>query len=362
MSRGRLLWADAAKGVAVVAVVFHHFQIKHLAQTGWPVHDTVLKALEASTMALLPIRMPLFFLLSGFFAAAAIRRSWRNLLSQKSALFYYLYLLWLAIQTIIMQATPEFSTDVADGPLSFLAQATIDPSNLWYLYALALYFPLAKLGARSPRVSLVIALALSLVSLSGVFPEGSNFASVPRNLLWFLIGCYCGPMVRGLAERAGLRVLLVFGAAFVIPTVGLAVLGSKEPFLFTVASAAGAGFGVVIMSLAARLVEPVGRVLAYVGTKTLSVYVLHLPLVALWHTWTTRTGFGSSLSNPILAILYPVVMTGLITAITLLLHRGLAPMAPALFERPRFLRWEREELPTQKQLSEGGQSPKPKTP
>ena len=94
--------------------------------------------------------MPLFFTISGMFAIGAVNRPWRVLGRSKVARFLYLYAVWLLIHTVLLALVPDFDTARADGPLDLLAQLTITPSNLWYLYALALYFAIAKAARRLP--------------------------------------------------------------------------------------------------------------------------------------------------------------------------------------------------------------------
>src|SRR5690554_6627262 len=130
----RLLWPDVARGIAVALVVYAHVVGKHVASGDWDVHGTVAGVMQQSVLALGPIRMPLFFLISGMFGISAVQRSWPVLLRSKAAFFYYLYVLWLLIHTAVFVIIPTDFTVVATGPLMLLSQATTSPSTLWYLY------------------------------------------------------------------------------------------------------------------------------------------------------------------------------------------------------------------------------------
>ena len=75
---GRLLWVDVAKGACILLVVLHHAVVKDLAiQAPLPLQP-VAEAWAWVTMALKPVRMPLFFVLSGLVASSAVRRPWAS--------------------------------------------------------------------------------------------------------------------------------------------------------------------------------------------------------------------------------------------------------------------------------------------
>ena len=97
--QGRLLWVDVAKGACILLVVLHHAVVKDLALQAPPALQAVAAAWVWVSMALKPVRMPLFFVLSGLVAASAVRRPWadarRRVLSP-----YYLYVVWLVISLI----------------------------------------------------------------------------------------------------------------------------------------------------------------------------------------------------------------------------------------------------------------------
>jgi hypothetical protein len=69
--------------------------------------------------------MPLFFTISGIFAARAVACHWRVLAKTRIAKLLYLYALWLLIHTLILTFTPGFPTDRARTFGQLLEQLTI---------------------------------------------------------------------------------------------------------------------------------------------------------------------------------------------------------------------------------------------
>jgi uncharacterized membrane protein YcfT len=321
----RKTWADAAKGFAIIAVVFVHVVGKDFDTL--PVHGTVDSAFGLLNDALTPLRMPLFFAISGYFAAAAIGRRWRVVLVGKSLNFYYLYLLWLTIHTFVFMLTPAFDTGSATSLPEFAAQAIYDLSNLWYLYALAAYFPIVKLFRRWPIPAFVVALTLAAVAYASVIPEIGLMKAVLRHLVWFLAGALFPQAVEWVAARAGWRVLLLSAALFAAPLA--AILSGAPGFIYPIACAGGVALGIVLAVLLAP--SNVGRGLAWVGRRTLPIYVLHLPLLA---GWNALIGLVPWDSVPLpLAVVYPFLVTGLVVAAAVGLHVPLGRI-PWLFGIP----------------------------
>ena len=92
----RLGWADIAKGASIVLVVLHHATTKQY-DLSVPAHlAPIADVWTTLTHALKPVRMPLFFLVSGFFAAKAVHRPWPSV-TRRISTSAYLYVVWLLL-------------------------------------------------------------------------------------------------------------------------------------------------------------------------------------------------------------------------------------------------------------------------
>jgi uncharacterized membrane protein YcfT len=323
--RERTVWADVAKGVCILLVVLWHVIIKHYLQIDWRLSAPLPGAWGALGEQLLPLRMPLFFTISGMFAAGAVARPWRVLGRSKVAKFGYLYALWLLVHTAILAFTPEFDTARASGPLELVEQLTITPSNLWYFYALAMYFTIAKAVRRLPTpVVLAAAFALSAAAAAGVLATPGNRGGLYQNLFFFLAGLYFRPVVGKLAASAGWRRLVLTGGAYAVVLAAMAVTGARSwPGVWPAASAVATVFGVMAAAMVARWTAVAG-VLAAIGRRTLPIYVLHMPLLALLHRFTVKPlSTVDGRWEVALAVAEPVLMVAVVAALCLLLHRTL---------------------------------------
>ncbi|MFI7425557.1 pyridoxal-phosphate dependent enzyme [Micromonospora sp. NPDC049836] len=335
---GRVLWADVAKGACIILVVLWHVIVKHYLQIDWRLDLPLPGAWGLFGEQLLPLRMPLFFTISGIFAAHAVARPWRVAARPRIARTLYLYATWLLIHTALLALAPGFPTDRATSLGGLLAQLTVTPSNLWYLYALAVYFALAKALRRvHPAVLLAGAGALSALAATGLLDGPGNRGQVYQNLVFFLAGVHARGHLQRWAAAATARRLAGLGAAYAAALAGTALAGAAGwPGVRLLVSAVAVAFGLTAAARLARL-PVIGAALARLGRRTLPIYVLHMPVLALLHR--LLAGPVAELNGPgrlLLAVGYPALLTAVVLALSLAVHRGLtAAGARWLFDLPR---------------------------
>lgn len=325
LPRQRQQWADVAKGGCIVLVVLWHVSRKDYLQLPWDVGAPVEGLWGQASELLLPVRMPLFFLISGLFAARQLTRPWREVLVRRVAPLVYLFVLWTLIHTVVLQLTPGFDTAVASGPLELVEQLTITPGNLWYLLALPAYVAVARLTRARPHAALAAAAVLSAVAAAGLVATPGNRYGLLTNLVWFLLGTrvtHLPDRVRRWVVPARADLVVAAVLAFALAAAAWQVLDADawfgvRPVLGLLGIAAGAGVAVLVSR------TRVGAPLARLGRLTLPVYVLHLPLVALLHAGTQQwIGEDSAASRSLLlAAAYPLVSTALVVVACLLLRR-----------------------------------------
>ncbi|WP_187976384.1 CapA family protein [Mycetocola sp. JXN-3] len=322
----RLLWPDVAKGLLIILVVFWHTVVKSYLQVDWRIPVPIAGAWGIAADITYPVRMPLFFLISGCFAASALARPWGAVFRGRVVRFLYLYLLWTLIHMATMWAFPDFPTLVPRSIAEFIEAITISPPNAWYLYALALYFMIAKCLRRLPRwIPFGVAALLSIAVGAGLIDIVSNRGSLIANLLFFLIGAYASRNVLRFTSRprpilaAGL--LLGYLGAF-----ALVRMGSVEsvPGVLPGLALIGVLMGLAIAPLLARLPR-LGRGLAFLGARTLPIYVIHMPILALIDALIvgplSDAGTGVQL---VAATCLPLVITAAVIAASLGIARLIA--------------------------------------
>lgn len=281
--------------------------------------------LQHINQALEPMRMPLFFLVSGILASSAIHRPWRDTAARTSGMLY-LYVLWMAgfmgFKLLFAVTSPE--------PIASILFAK---SGFWYLYAVALFFVIARLLRNQPAWVVVgVAIVPNLLRpftqlfFDSVVP-GSLATSMAMNLGFFLLGAYYKDVLIAFAARTTWVSTVLLGAATVV---GVSVwlrtpIAVGESYL---------GLSLLGMAFAISLAAQVTRTgcpgwLRYVSARTLSIYLLQWPVVFLLFEFWPR----STLQSPTAQLVYPVLVTTLIATMAMWLQNRpelrLAFRAPA---------------------------------
>lgn len=322
-TRQRAVWADVAKGVCILLVVLWHTVNKSYLRIEWTSAGPFPALWGVFGDALMTLRMPLFFAISGMFALSAHRRPWREVVRSRVAKFLYLYLAWMIVHTAVFWFTPEFDTLSARGVGEFAEQFLVTPPNLWYLYALALYFTAAKLLTRIPvPVVLGAAALLAVVTAAGAFDTPGNRGSLLQNFVFFLLGLHLRPWAERLAETTTWRRAGAVGLLYATALAAMLVLSAQRvPTVWTLVSLLALVSGLSVTPLLGR-VALIGEGLAWLGRRTLPIYVIHMPLLALLHTGVSPLLGPSPL---VVAALYPALATTALVAACLLADRVLPP-------------------------------------
>lgn len=330
----RLSWADIAKGASIVLVVLHHATTKQY-DLLVPDHlSTIADGWTAVTRALKPVRMPLFFLVSGFFAARSIHRPW-PMVTRRIVTSAYLYVVWLLLTAAFTMWERELPMNRVQDLDELGPDLVFASTGLWFLYALVVYFLLTKATAALPA-AVVLSGATAVAFAGALSPiEEVNRVSVLLHLVFFVLGARLPDVVGAAASwsRPGVLPVLVLG--FVGATALLATSGLPSGIKVLVLSVLGLPAGVLASVRAARAAR-IAPALSWVGRRTLPVYVLHIPLLGTLHHLGLSPAMGPDALALPLAVLYPILVAVMVTAGSLLAHAALVQAGlGVLFRLPR---------------------------
>lgn len=318
-------WIDAARGIAIVLVVLFH-AVLYTNQIG------LAGPWSKLAFTLDTFRMPLFFFISGMLARRVLAGPLRGVLRFRALNFVYLYVVWSVVLVALMVALPD-RPGVSSASWGALVHLFTRPNeNLWFLYALALFFVVGWLLRRLPAwVQIAPAAVLSALFASGVLDTASTpWDKTCRYWFFFVLACHVGPLVRRVAPRLRLwhaaLLTAVYGALIVTLVLhGLDRILFVRPALGLLAVATGSAWAVVASRH--RLFDGL-RVL---GTRTLPIYLVHtLPMIAIV---TALAPAASALPGWTALVAVPLLTAGAI-AIALLLHRLLDARVPGVFRFP----------------------------
>lgn len=318
----RIDWVDAAKALAIILVVVYHVS----GWVFWLVFADRVPAwtnpwVQLSTL-LIPIRIPLFFLMSGVLAHRAVRRPWGTLLRTRISDLLWPFALWTALIAPLW-----FTRLKAEGADAFglvLGGFAFGGTHLWFLTALALFLVVGKLTSRAPRLTLLLAAGLAFAIryplsawLSPDLPPAltDNIGRWMFFLFWFLLGCSARQAVFWVAARPWRFAL--GGTAVVALT---AATGTMIPGEFRVPILAFSGVGALVAwSVLAVRLSPIARLSRYLAARTLAIYVGHaflLEALALGVMALQRRGVDQLFGSTVIAILFVPVGTALLVFVT----------------------------------------------
>lgn len=321
----RYEWVDAVRGFVVFMVVLMHLGIYHFLPMAEGTQAAGAWAAISDVMQL--VRMPALLVLSGWLLSSRVRAGLFNRRTLHTVgANAYLYVLWLTIYAVVMSArgTTEFAH--APGWDSFWSHLLKPQSTLWFLAALIVYTVLLSLLRKVPLWITITALSvISWVSAVYLLPgDFGLWANIPQYAIFFALGVSAGPVVKAIGRRAWWALLgsVVTAAAGWLIALGFAYVGLPTYPLTLVMSVA---LVMVLFAIAAILARHLGvalRPAAWVGRRTLAVYVLHYPLLVILATTTNERVrelnemFITSAANWV----YPLVVTGLIVMVSVALQ------------------------------------------
>lgn len=326
----RLAWVDTARGLAIVLVVIFHTR-NWVAVTGidtqfWDEFSTVMATL----------RMPLFFVLSGLFAAKWLTAPWRQLLRSKVLLFLWVLWVWSAIGVPVQVAAIAAigqPVGISTAVKTVILAPISPPFELWFIWALAVFFVLAKLTARAPAVvQLIVAGLVSAVALTVWLNVTNGMTGSLKFYFFFIAGLYLKRVITDIANTSWTaRLAMVLGWASV--SAGVYLLDVRElPGVYFVNCLIGVVGGVALSTFLVRL-----GVLGRLGRQTLPIYLAHTPIAILL---TLAILFVPGLltgANVIAPIVVPLVAVAAIALALLLRRMSRTPPLRNLYEPPRAL-------------------------
>jgi uncharacterized membrane protein YcfT len=277
-ARERLGWIDTARGLTMLMVVLLHADIVAQAMGRQELAITLFNYL------LFPLRMPMFFLVSGLLAAGLMRRPAGEVMRRRVLHYAWLYALWSllyagihawALRDLGPPGMQEYYNNV-EGPLEALL---VTWNNTWFLYALMLFFAVALLlRPLPPAAQMAIGLALAVPGVLG-WGEAIGLPVLDRfyHFPYFLLGILASERLRAAAPWLGrLRVLLPLLLCWLVLG-GLAHMARilRDPAVVAALSllAVPAGLGLAVWL--SRHLPPLAVPLQVVGRNTLAIYVLH---------------------------------------------------------------------------------------
>lgn len=324
MNEKRMPWIDALKGISIVLVVFYHviifnynipFKLELYNRT---IFDS---ANYFFAYRFIPLRMPLFFLISGFLASNAIfNKNWGQVFHSKIGICLYMFVLWCILQNFFFHIV---GNDAPTGvnPLTMHASLLVDffeamivgRSPLWYLYALAIFFSCSKFLKKYPLWLFTGAFILNVF----VFFEAPPFPfkNMSYCFLFFITGVFFGKTIFIFLQNSTLKHNLI---GLSVCVASLAATNLIFDFRFRLLESV---FGIYVMSVFVINWYKLGgalKIFEFIGRNTLPIYVIHPLIIELITLVVVPSLTGFAFINDNNHILFSAFAPFLLTALCLL--------------------------------------------
>jgi uncharacterized membrane protein YcfT len=321
----RQAWVDHARGISIILIVVLHARFALAAVPDAEFFDALIRIVQ-------PFRLPALFLLSGLFLARIIDRAWPQFLDRRVIHYAYFYAVWATIEFAPVFATGLARDSSAAAPLAidYLWLFVSPHGPLWFIYALPLFFVLAKVLRKVPAwIVLPVAAVISIADVQTGWVISDRLAS---RYVYFHAGYALAPAIFAAGAwmqanaRSGALMLVLWLTAHLIATLTAAPANPLLTFALGVAGCAAVLAAGALLSRSTWM-----GWLALFGRRSLAIF-LAFPLLLVAARKALELA-GWPLDGDLRML---IVVAGAIFG-ALLIHRlTRGTLLGFLFERPRW--------------------------
>lgn len=324
MAAQRIDWADYAKGLTIILVVYGHAVVGVAKEV--PIDPTVY------AYAMKPFsqfRMPVFFFIAGLFAAFSLRRDWPSFADRTLMPLLYVFVVWNLLQYAARIVFAPWANQHMEAWRILLFP--VYPINItWFIWALMAYYLAVYLTRRLP-VAPVVAVAAILAATA--IPENWFYVyqQAPKFFVYFTLGLACSSWTLALETGGRERLLAMLTSSYVVLTPLAIYLAIDDIPLFDFANSL---LGIAWIATLCMVLAERGWCtwLRWVGGWSLPIFVVHTIVTAGMREVLLRVGLADGAVILILAATVAGVVGPIALAWTL---RRLG--FPWLFERPAWM-------------------------
>lgn len=265
-SGARILWIDVARGLGILLVVAGHVE-RGLVSAG----VATASAWSGIDLAIYSFHMALFMLLAGLNVPRTLVRGRGAFLIGKVRSVYHPYLIWSAVQGGLLLLLSGAANSAASW--SDILQIPWRPiMQFWFLYVLMAYLLLVALIGM--RTWLLILLGCAALVTNSSLESLSLLNRLLFYLPFFIAGVLLGQHLGGVRRPS----LILLGLVAALWAAALVVVMPRDPLAHLgLATVPCAVLGTLaILGLARHIEGKAALLLAWIGQRSLSIFVMHI--------------------------------------------------------------------------------------
>ena len=292
------VYLDIAKGIAIIAVVLGHCFPENLYGTAGLTQNTIAKAIYDFCYTW---HMPVFFFISGYLFYNTWKSHNKTKLFEKAQRLLIPYLTFSILYIPLRLMMSNMANAEYSGYWKILIG--ISPNGgVWYLYVLFLFMVFSQLVLRNERLLLVatsIAGILNILSHSGLYIDYSVLRYTCIYYVFFGLGLIWDTEILNSIQLSFRRILVIIEIVVFIILFCL-----QEAFGFESLNILSGLIGINIVLMLSVLLEKNhrGEALQYAGTASMSIYLLHGPILVVVRTVLVKLGVQALLASLIMFI------------------------------------------------------------
>jgi len=315
----RILWIDAARAFAVLAVLLMHYQA-YVGGPANPAPEGLERIWPWIVTQLGPVRMPLLLFMSGLLASSRLLSTNKAAAAARGISSFYLNAVWTTIYFIAGLFLTAPGPGQIDSVADWARQLVTPGSNLWFVWALG-FWAIAFIFLRPLPPVLVLALFVA----AGIFGDLAR-SSLPSRLVpvliygtFFALGVYGKKYMLDFLRSHVVAKAIVLGTIYALVHRVAQVDGTDRVLRSLLIDLRSMLAIMLFASVFVLLVRwaPLGRFLAIIGQRTLPLFVCHLPL--LW-TVINIAPLREMLTLPHLELAWPLLGLAYLAGGSLAIH------------------------------------------